>query len=107
MKIVKVVSKKQKVDERVCEYSYRLIATTYKSIEIFGIEIERSDYLDGELINIERDNIKKISNDVVKVSELFDIISENIVSPIHLIDILGEYADKYILEIEEREVVCA
>lgn len=105
MKIVKVLSKKVEVEEMLYDYSYRLIACSLKGREIFGLEIERFDYLDGELINIERDSIKKISDEVLKVNELFDIITDNIVSPIHLIDIIGEYADRYVLEIQEERAI--
>lgn len=104
MKIVKILAKSVKHDEKLYEYSYRLTAIKMGKKEIFGLEVERFDYLDGELINIERDSIKKISDDVLKVAHLFDIISQNIVSPIHLVDVLSEYVDNYVSEIEEREV---
>jgi len=62
----------------------------------FGIEIERQDLIEGEVVRIERDSINKISNKEEKVKELLDLVYRNKVSPIHLVDILGEYVDRYV-----------
>ncbi|WP_297436702.1 DUF6514 family protein [uncultured Clostridium sp.] len=105
MKIVKEVAKKIETEELGYKYSYRLTANKFEGKEIFGVEVERFDYLDGELVNIERDGVEKISHDVLKVSELFDIISESIVSPIHLIDVIGDKIDRCIEEINEERAM--
>ncbi|MFU7517963.1 DUF6514 family protein, partial [Clostridium sp. HCS.1] len=62
----------------------------------FGIEIERQDLIEGEVVRIERDSINKISNKEEKVKKLLDLVYRNKVSPIHLVDILGEYVDRYV-----------
>ena len=105
MKIVKEIIKKMQTEELEYIYSYRLTAIQLGGKEIFGVEIERADYLDYELVNIERDCVEKISYDVLKVSVLFDIISENIVSPIHLIDVIGDKIDSCIEEINEERAM--
>ena len=105
MKIVKEIIKKMQTEELEYIYSYRLTANQLGGKELFGVEIERADYLDGELVNIERDGVEKISYDILKVSELFDIISESIVSPIHLIDVIGDKIDRCIEEINEERAM--
>lgn len=88
-------------DEREMRYSYRLIETEFSRGTAFGIEIERQDIIDNILANIERDSIEIISNDEKKVKVLLDLVYENEVSPIHLVDILGEYADEYVTDFED------
>ena len=76
------------------KYMYRLIKSNYKGGQAYGIEVERQDLKDGQAINIERDNIKLISNNKYKVNELLKLLYKNQVSPIHLVEILGEYVDE-------------
>lgn len=80
------------------EYIYRLLESTYsnshKDIEVFGIEIERHDYLNGELVQIERDNCIKISPIKNKVKDIYDLAVKHIVSPIHLVEIFGQAIDE-------------
>ena len=64
--------------------------------QAFGIEIERQDLVEGNIIQIERDFISKISNKEDKVKDLLKLIYDYQVSPIHLVDILGEYVDNYV-----------
>lgn len=89
------------------KYTYRLIKSTYKDGQAYGIEVEREDIKEGKTINIERDNIKLISNNKYKVRDLLNLLYKNQVSPIHLIEILGGYVDKYIDDFnnEENEIV--
>lgn len=87
------------------EYSYKLVKNNFKNKDIFGIEVERLDLKDNKLVNIERDFIKYISRDELKVKELLMLLADNIVSPIHLVDILGEYVDIYIEEMNEERAV--
>ena len=87
------------------EYSYRIIETKFNKLTLFGIEVERVDYINGKMVNIEREVIEKISDELGKVEALHKLVLDNLVSPIHLIDVLGQYADKYIEEIEEERAV--
>ncbi|EDK35576.1 DUF6514 family protein [Clostridium kluyveri] len=92
-------------------YFYRLLkgktVITYEkeSIEVqsYGIEVERQDILNEELVNVQRDCIEHISPYRHKVHNLIRLLYENKVSPLHLIDIAGDYVDRYILDFE-REV---
>lgn len=90
-------------------YLYRLlkgnINITYgvDTIEVqsYGIEIERQDMINGNVVNIERDCIKSISPKRHKVHNLLKLLYDNNVSPIHLIDVLGEYIDEYIVDFDK------
>jgi hypothetical protein len=91
-------------------YLYRLLKNkvhiTYgkDTIEVqsYGIEIERQDVIDGKLINLERDSVKSISPERYKVHNLLKLLYDNIVSPIHLIDVLGDYIDEYIIDFDKE-----
>lgn len=90
-------------------YSYRMtkdkvnLSVDKDSIEVqsYGIEIERQDISNGIIVNIERDYVKSISPHRHKVHNLLKMLYDNTVSPIHLIDILGDYIDEYIVDYDE------
>ncbi|WP_243122783.1 DUF6514 family protein [Haloimpatiens lingqiaonensis] len=89
-------------------YSYRLlkneISLYFKgnngAVQAYGIEVERQDMLDGKVINIQRDCVSSISPYRHKVHNLMKILYENTVSPIHLIDMVGEEVDYSIEDFE-------
>ena len=85
-----------KNEEKESRYAYRIISEDFYGGQAFGIEAERQDLIEGNVINIERDEIRKISNIEEKVKELLSLIHDNQVSPIHLVDILGEHVDEYV-----------
>lgn len=96
------------LNNKYSEYSYRIIKdkVTFTEgerheIQSYGIEIERKAFQDGKLVKLERDMIKSISPHRHKVQELCKMLYDSIVSPIHLIDILGEYIDEYITDFDE------
>lgn len=86
------------VEKEDCQmnYFYRMTEGEFKKGQAYGIEVERQDIKNGSLINIERNSVKLISTNEEKVKKLFDLISKNNVSPIHLIDVIGEYVDEYV-----------
>lgn len=59
----------------------------------FGIEIERQDFEEGEVINLERDIVDIVASNQRKAEDILMLLFNNLVSPIHLVDIVGEYAD--------------
>ena len=77
-------------------YFYRMTFGRFKGRQVYGIEVERQDIINGGLVNIERNSVNHISTDKEKVKRLFDLVSKNNVSPIHLIDVIGEYVDEYV-----------
>ncbi|WP_243449400.1 DUF6514 family protein [Clostridium acetobutylicum] len=64
-------------------------------IQSYGIEVERKDFVDNKIVNIERDDIKNISVEKEKVHNLMEILYKNVVSPIHFIEVIGSYVDNY------------
>lgn len=108
MLIVENVGRIEYRDNVQYNYSYRVIKdkVTFldgdkQEIQSYGIEIERQDIIDGKLVGIERDSVKCISPHRHKVHDLVKMLYDNLVSPIHLIDILGEYIDEYITDFDE------
>lgn len=105
MKIIENLIKVRNENGLKYEYSYKLVKNNLKNKDIFGIEVERLDFEEDKLVNLERDFIKYISIDEIKVKELLLLLAENIVSPIHLVNILGEYVDIYTEEMNEERAV--
>lgn len=83
-------------------YAYRLIKKEYKGVTAYGIEIERKDYVGLKNVNLEREKIDIISIHRHKVKQLLMKLYNNQVSPIHLIDIIGSYADEHAYEFDIR-----
>ena len=96
MYIVNSLYSNIKNDNKESQYSYRMIKGEFVFVKAFGIEIERQDLIGGEVVRIERDSISNISNREEKVKELLDLVYKYQVSPVHLVDILGEYVDQYV-----------
>ncbi len=96
MKIIKNLNVIRNYDDLRHDYDYRIIEASYNGINAYGIEIERKDFNQGILVNIERNFIHKISCHLEKVKELLFILYSNEVSPIHLIDVIGEKVDEYV-----------
>jgi hypothetical protein len=107
------------VRNEICEdvkrnYFYRLIKSKNSlsmddetmEVQSYGIEIERQDIMNNSIVNIERDCVKSISPHRHKVHSLLKLLYDNCVSPVHLIDILGDYIDEYIVDFDEalREI---
>lgn len=80
------------------EYSYRLLEMQYKSIKTYGIEIERKDLIKGKQVDFISEKVERISPIKEKVIMILEKLKENKVSPIHLIDIIGEEVDNCIFD---------
>ena len=109
MEIIENLSRIEAVNGMKCKYFYRMIKSSFTTIlhdekvnvVCFGIEVERHDIVNNCITKIERQSIERISPYKYKVHNLLKFINDNAVSPIHLIDVLGEYADKYILDFND------
>ena len=53
---------------------------------------------EGKVVQIERDKIERISTKEEKVRQLLELLHIYQVSPIHLVDVLGEYVDNYVCD---------
>lgn len=105
MKIVESFKKTLTIGETTYNYDYRLtrndsmiISGRIVNLQTYGIEIERQDYCDNTVTNIERESILFISPQRHKVHNLLKLVFENEVSPLHLVEVLGEYVDEYSLD---------
>ncbi|WMJ80495.1 DUF6514 family protein [Clostridium sp. MB40-C1] len=108
MLIVENLCRSEKYESVVYNYSYRIIKDKLVfeeqdnlEIQSYGIEVERQDIVDGKIIKIERQAVKSISPHRHKVHSLLKILYDNLVSPIHLIDILGEFIDNYVTDFDD------
>lgn len=102
----------EKVKQIEYVYFYRLlkgkivISYSHKDVEevqAYGIEVERQDILDGKLINVQRDSIENISPERYKVHNLLKLLYDNKVSPLHLVDVIGDYVDDYIMDFDNQK----
>ena len=93
MKINKTLSKIVNVGENEVKYIYRMTEKSIKNRQAFGIEIERQDFNNGEIINLERDSVSLVASEEMKANDILVMLFNNSVSPIHLVDIVGEYSD--------------
>lgn len=100
MKVVENLIRSVNSDDISYTYSYRLIKANYNRNDAYGIEIERADYKNDIIVNIDRDRVKLISPNLEKVRDLLATLYENQVSPIHLIDIIGEKVDEWVADFE-------
>lgn len=108
--VVETLINKVVEDGREFTYVYKLLKNDFvmevdgnqKSIQAYGIEVERQDLLDGQVIQVEKDYEKYISPQRHKVRSLMKLLNDNIVSPVHLIDIIGEYIDEYISDFDKE-----
>lgn len=81
-------------DNLVRKYYYRLTETLMDQKKVYGIEVERQDYEQECVVNIEREALPKISRQKENVQAIVQSLHKNIVSPIHLIDVFGEEIDE-------------
>ena len=97
------------VDGEQCEvkYLYRLTEQQLWGKQVYGIEVEREDIVDRKEVNIERNSVDIISPDERKVKNLLDMLCNYKVSPVHLIDIIGEYVDEYVSDFNDCNLVSA
>lgn len=98
MKIVKNLCKEINIEDKCYKFSYRLIENCFKGTKVYGIEVERKDFMDSSLINIERDSVDKISTNKDKIEVLVEKLYKYEVSPIHLIDVIGEDVDNCVAD---------
>lgn len=91
-------------DECEFKYLYRLIEQDFYGVQVYGIEVEKEDIVDRKEIGIERDSVNIISPDENKVRKLLNMLYNYKVSPIHLIDIIGEYVDEYVSDFDNCNI---
>lgn len=114
MKVINVLTKKEIINEMTCIYNYQIIESKYSMevlngeelIDVYGVKIERQDFVDNKLINVDTNTIEHISPYRFKIDSLLQALYENTVSPLHLDDLISELVDKYVLNCEELNIEC-
>lgn len=87
------------------KYTYSINKEMFNNVQAYGIKIERVDIKDGVIINRVEDEVEHISNKYYKVKGLLNMLYKNKVSPIHLVDIIGEYVDTWVNDFEENNSI--
>lgn len=108
--IVESMVKSETIGDREYEYNYRLLKNNVSlsygndtmEVQSYGIEVERQDIVNGTVTNVLIDSIKSISPYRFKVHNLLKLLYDNEVSPVHLIEVLGEYIDEYVIDFDEK-----
>ena len=93
MKINKTLSTIVNINEEEVKYIYRMTEKNIRNRQAFGIEIERQDFNDGQVVNLERDYVSLVASEEKRANDILLLLFNNLVSPIHLVDIVGEYSD--------------
>ena len=93
MKINKTLSTIVNINEKEVKYIYRMTEKDIRNRQAFGIEIERQDFNDGQVVNLERDYVSLVASEEKRANDILLLLFNNLVSPIHLVDIVGEYSD--------------
>lgn len=107
-KVLEAMTRKEKQGDLTYHYNYKLIrgfvtmqvGNEVLAIQSYGIEVERQDLKKGSVVNTVKESIQNISPQRHKVQELLRMIYKNGVSPIHLVEVLGEYVDTYIADFD-------
>lgn len=98
MRVIKNLCKEVRLEDKSYKFCYRLIETCFKGDVVYGVEVERKDFKESILVNIERDSVNIISPNKEKVEKLVDKLHKYEVSPIHLIDVIGEDIDNCVAD---------
>ncbi len=108
--VVETLMNKVLEEGREFTYVYKLLKSDFlmevdgnqRNVQAYGIEIETQGVVNGNIEKIYSDCEKYISPQRHKVKTLLKLLSDNTVSPIHFIDIAGEYIDEYISDFDEE-----
>lgn len=90
-------------------YKYYLIESALEmdlngfnvAVPCYGIFESVEEIFDGEDICFDEDAVEYVSPDRTKVMDLIYFLRDNNVSPVHLIDIIGEKVDKWVSDFDE------
>lgn len=93
------------IEEVDMKYTYSLTKETFHDVQAYGIKIERVDIKNGVIIKRVEDKVDHISTKYYKVKGLLNMLYKNEVSPIHLIDVIGEYVDNWVEDFEESKKI--
>lgn len=85
-----------------CEKEIEYLGKLMK-VPCYGISIVREDLENGEVYLTESDCIENMTTFKYKAAQLLKKLYINLVSPIHLIDVAGCFADEWVADFEQRQ----
>lgn len=100
MRILEEYSIIKENEGRELRYFYRLTQSQYQNFPAYGIEIVREDYQGTVKVGEDKEYIKFVSTQRHRVKQMVISLYKNEVSPIHLVDILGEFVDGQVYEFD-------
>ena len=80
------------------KYSYSIESKEYNNETVYGIEAKKENIENGLVVSTIEDHVDIISKKKDVVEHLVELLYKNQVSPIHLIDIIGETVDNCVFE---------
>ena len=80
------------------KYSYLMESRTYNNETVYGIVVKKESIKNKVVVSTIEDRVDIISKKKEVVQKLLDLLYRNQVSPIHLIDVIGETVDNCVLE---------
>lgn len=80
------------------KYSYSIESKEYNNETVYGIEAKKENIENGLVVSTIEDYVDIISKKKDVVEHLVELLYKNQVSPIHLIDIIGETVDNCVFE---------
>ena len=79
------------------KYSYLMESRKYNNETVYGIVVKKES-IKNKVVSTIEDRVDIISKKKEVVQKLLDLLYRNQVSPIHLIDVIGETVDNCVLE---------
>lgn len=80
------------------KYSYLMEPRKYNNETVYGIVVKKESIKNKVVVSTIEDRVDIISKKKEVVQKLLDLLYRNQVSPIHLIDVIGETVDNCVLE---------
>lgn len=80
------------------KYSYLMESREYNNETVYGIVVKKESIKNKVVVSTIEDRVDIISKKKEVVEKLLDLLYRNQVSPIHLIDVIGETVDNCVLE---------
>ncbi|WP_346930201.1 DUF6514 family protein [Clostridium sp.] len=107
--IIETLKSNMECEENTIEYTYNLIQSELeihmdgerRVIDVYGVEIESEVKNKGKHVKQYKEHVQCITPNKYKGSELLGLLKNNVVSPIHLIDIIEEYIETYYADFDE------
>ena len=80
------------------KYSYLMESRKYNNETVYGIVVKKESIKNKVVVSTIEDRVDIISKKKEVVQKLLDLLYRHQVSPIHLIDVIGETVDNCVLE---------